>query len=79
MFMACRLAVFPWDAEISGTRNSRQCFPWELIHALHLLDDILLMVTWLATAGYAEARLEMEVPRPSFHGQHMVGKTVGKP
>ena len=21
----------------------RQCFPWELLHALHLLDDILLM------------------------------------
>ncbi|CAE8616713.1 unnamed protein product, partial [Polarella glacialis] len=22
---------------------TKQCFPWELIHALHLLDDILLM------------------------------------
>jgi len=23
--------------------TTRQCFPWELIHALHLVDDILLM------------------------------------
>lgn len=31
---------------------ARQCFPWEIIHALHLLDDILLMATWLISCEH---------------------------
>ena len=32
---------------------ARQCFPWEIIHALHLLDDILLMATWLISCEHS--------------------------
>lgn len=42
--------VFRYYAKYAGQLSqvlydfaARQCFPWELIHALHLLDDILLM------------------------------------
>merc|ERR1712060_780657 len=32
---------------------TKQCFPWELIHALHLIDDILLM----DKSGHGKAEL----------------------
>eukprot|EP00931_Biecheleriopsis_adriatica_P105207 TRINITY_DN79774_c0_g1_i1.p1 TRINITY_DN79774_c0_g1~~TRINITY_DN79774_c0_g1_i1.p1 ORF type:complete len:428 (+),score=93.36 TRINITY_DN79774_c0_g1_i1:111-1394(+) len=30
-------------AQLLADHTTKQCFPWELIHAMHLLDDILLM------------------------------------